>query len=288
MNIKTQMLRHSGVMFAVVLVCASLVAAQGKIFNYQGTLTDGAVAANGTYQMQFSLYDAETGGKPLQVVSDDAVTIKDGVFKVSLNFTAAKAFDGAEARYLEVAVRKPSETNYTTLPSRHLITRLPYSLKTLCASFSEAGATPFINSVPDGTIGNRVVLTGRPAAAITYTAGQAIAGRTITINKAFDDTQLRITYVETFESPNGRANGQVFITVNGSPTYGNPGIISAIAVPIGGTFFSHGQANIVGYATLLPAGQHTIGVMIASNPLTTFPHFQYVLEVEEVRTRPGL
>jgi len=185
MFIKSQMLRYFSAMLALVFACAIPATAQGKVFTYQGSLTDGAAAANGTYQMQFSLYAAETNGKPLQVISDDAVTVTNGIFKVNLDFTAANAFDGAAAaRYLEIAVRKASETNYTTLPSRRLIANSPYSIKTLSAAFDEESAImPANNAVGDGGIRNIVVLTGRPAAAITYTNGQAIAGRTVTINK---------------------------------------------------------------------------------------------------------
>ena len=36
--------------------------AQTAAFTYQGRLTDGLIPANGTYNMQFSLFDMENGG----------------------------------------------------------------------------------------------------------------------------------------------------------------------------------------------------------------------------------
>jgi len=284
---ESRMFRFFSLVLPVVFACTISAAAQTRVFNYQGSLTDGATKANGTYQMEFRLFDTETNGKPLQVIDDDTVTVSNGVFKVDLDFTA-NAFDGAAARYLEIAVRKSSETNYTTLPSRQVISNSPYSVKTLSAAFNQEGATLIDRSSPEGggNVAFPVVLTGRPTTAVTYTTGQVIAGRTVTINKNFPETSLRITYMETFEKPsnvNG-INGQLFITVDGLPTFGNPGIISSIVFPISNASFAFGQANIVGYATGLPAGTHTIGVTVASNAVTTFPRYQYVLEVQEVRT----
>lgn len=234
--------------------------------------------------MEFRLYNIETNGKPLQVISSDAVKVTNGVFKVNLSL-AANIFDGAAARYLEIAVRKSSEADYITLPTRQLVNNSPYSIKTLSATF-DGDKVVTGNDIPEGLSGgNRVVLTGRPAAAVIYTSGQAIAGRTVTINKNFAETALKITYMETFERPSESDgfNAQLFITVDGSPTYGNPGIISAIAFPVSLTRFIYGQANIVGYALYLPAGNHTIGVTVASNSVKTFTSFQYLLEVQEVR-----
>ncbi len=285
MLIKSQALRSFSLILAIALTCAvSATAQQAKVFTYQGSLTDGTAAANGTYQMEFRLFNSETNGKPLQVINNDAVKVANGVFKVDLNL-AANIFDGAAARYLEIAVRKSSEAEYITLPTRQLVNNSPYSIKTLNATFDGDKVSAVNDGSDELSGGNRVVLTGRPATAITYTTGQVIAGRTVTINKAFADTALKITYMETFERPatsNG-INGQLFITVDGIPTYGNPGIISAIAFPVSNASFNYGQANIIGYALYLLPGNHTIGVTVASNSVRTFTSFQYLLEVEEVR-----
>ena len=277
------MFRYFAAMLALVLACSASTA-QTRVFTYQGSLTDNATAASGTYQMQFRLFDAETGGRILQVISEDAVTVANGVFKVDLNFTTVNVADGIK-RFLEIAVRKNHETDYTTLPSRQMILKSPYAVKTLGAAFNDEALIPSITStIPDG-VATQYALFGRPTAAITYTTGQAIAGRTLTINKINGpNTKLKIVYMETFERPVNSTgfNAQLFITVNGIPTYGNPGIISAIVFPVSNANFAYGQANIIGYVTNLPAGIHTIGVMVASNSVTTFPRYQYLLEVQEV------
>ena len=82
--------------------------AQTTAFTYQGKLTDGMVAANGTYQMQFSLHSALSGpGNQVgATITNDSVSVVGGVFTVQLDFTAANAFDGS-ARY---GWRSPSES----------------------------------------------------------------------------------------------------------------------------------------------------------------------------------
>ncbi len=73
-------------------------------FTYQGRLSSGGGPAEGQYDLQFTLYDALTGGT---IVSTPIIltnqTVTDGLFTVTLDF-GASAFDG-NARYLEIAVQ---------------------------------------------------------------------------------------------------------------------------------------------------------------------------------------
>lgn len=62
MLIKSPTFRYFAALLSLVFACSASMA-QNKIFTYQGSLTDGTTAANGTYQMQFRLYDAENGAK---------------------------------------------------------------------------------------------------------------------------------------------------------------------------------------------------------------------------------
>ena len=46
----------------VLLLAASAARAQTTTFTYQGKLTDGGTPANGSYDLQFTLWDAVSGG----------------------------------------------------------------------------------------------------------------------------------------------------------------------------------------------------------------------------------
>jgi hypothetical protein len=91
--------------------------------SYQGRLDDGGSAADGPYDMTFSLWNASAGGA--QVGSSLAlldVPVSEGLFTVELDF-GADAFDNS-ARWLEIVVEG------TTLSPRQPITRAPYAIQT--------------------------------------------------------------------------------------------------------------------------------------------------------------
>jgi Chaperone of endosialidase len=120
---------------AGLIVAAVLSAdAQSTSFTYQGLLQDGGNPANGTYDLQFRLFDSLTNGNQIAstLISED-VTVTNGIFGVSLDFGAA-AFPGA-ARWLETAVRPGASTgSFTTLSPRQPITATPYAMQSLNAA----------------------------------------------------------------------------------------------------------------------------------------------------------
>jgi hypothetical protein len=123
---------------------------QTTSFTYQGRLTDSMMAANGTYDFQFSLFDfggAQIGST--QTISN--VTVTNGIFTVELDF-GPLAFPGAE-RFLEIGVKNPAEPDYTTLSPRQRMTSAPYSVKSLNSATAEnalqlggVGASEFIQN----------------------------------------------------------------------------------------------------------------------------------------------
>jgi len=90
----------------LLIVFALLNAAPAQSFTYQGYLRDGGSPANGTYDLRFRLWNAESDGD--QVGTD--------------------AWDGTD-RYLEIAVRPgDSEDEYQTLSPRVKVNAAPYSI----------------------------------------------------------------------------------------------------------------------------------------------------------------
>src|SRR5918992_1104436 len=90
-------------LFLILLSSTGSIFAQTTSFVYQGKLQDGGVAGNATYQFQFKLYDAESGGSQVgPTVSDITATATNGVFSVTLDF-GLPSFSGP-ARFLEIGV----------------------------------------------------------------------------------------------------------------------------------------------------------------------------------------
>jgi hypothetical protein len=153
----------------ILLLSAPAALAQGSAFTYQGRLTDGGTAPTGSYEMEFRLFDAASGGTQqpqpspvtIQFTGAQAVAVTDGVFTVQLDF-GADAFPGA-ARYLEISVRQADaaaggsltstrthgsgvrQTNdpvaFTTLSPRQPITATPYAIRSLSAETAATAAT---------------------------------------------------------------------------------------------------------------------------------------------------
>ena len=105
--------------------------AQTASFTYQGKLTDNSLAANGTYQMQFGLFDAASGGSQIGATQANSVTVTNGVFTVSLGF-GATAFDGTD-RFLQISVFSTSANAFVALTPRQQITSTPYAIKSITA-----------------------------------------------------------------------------------------------------------------------------------------------------------
>ena len=95
----------------------------GTALTYQGRLLDAGVPANGTFNVDFSLWDHSAGGIQVgSTISFISLPISDGLFTVQLDF-GANAFDNAE-RWLEISV------DGVPLTPRQPITRAPYAIQT--------------------------------------------------------------------------------------------------------------------------------------------------------------
>lgn len=140
-----------------LLICLSLVIwltavgsafAQSNTFTYQGRLTDGSLPANGIYEMQFSIFDAVSGGSQIgTTIANSSVTVTNGVFNVPLDFSPATPFATGADRWLGIAVRKLADPpGFTTLAPRQPITTVPYSTRSMSASTAD-NATTAITSV---------------------------------------------------------------------------------------------------------------------------------------------
>jgi hypothetical protein len=113
---------------------------QTSAFTYQGRLTESGTLANGTYDLQFKLYDALSGGNQLPVsspitVTRSAVSVSGGVFTVQLDFGPA-AFPGAD-RFLDIAVKHPADSSFTALSPRQQLTSNPYAIRSSNAATAD-------------------------------------------------------------------------------------------------------------------------------------------------------
>ncbi len=170
-----------GCLLAWLALCSSGWA-QTTTFTYQGSLSNGGNLANGSYDLQFKLYDQLTGGT-LQgspnTVTVSNVTVTAGVFTVGLDFGAA-AFPGA-ARYLEICVRPAGSGSFTTLAPRQQLTSTPYAIRSLSAG-STTNFSGSLSGDVTGTQGATVVSLVGGVSASNIASGATAANNATNAN----------------------------------------------------------------------------------------------------------
>ena len=89
-------------------------------FTYQGSLKENSQRVSGNFDFEFSLYDDPCSGSLIAVsVPLNGVNVQNGLFSVELDFGDA-ALNGQE-RWIEVAVKGPEDTGFTTMPRQRVI-----------------------------------------------------------------------------------------------------------------------------------------------------------------------
>jgi hypothetical protein len=146
------------VLFIWMAVATASAAPVGTMFTYQGKLTSGNGPANGSYDLQFALYDSPSSGTQIgAILTNAAVPVSNGVFIASLDFGAG-VFTG-EARWLEISVKTNNAPAFVTLAPRQLLTAAPYAID---AATAELVAASHISGVlPDAVLSTNVPLLGQ-------------------------------------------------------------------------------------------------------------------------------
>ncbi len=104
----------------------STVFAQGTAFTYQGRLNSGVGPANGSYDFQFSLSNAPSGGNKIgNTFTNLGVVVSNGLFTTSLDF--GNVFNGNPA-WLAISVRTNGAGSFTGLNPLQQLTPVPYAI----------------------------------------------------------------------------------------------------------------------------------------------------------------
>lgn len=206
---------------AIILGLAVAAAAQTTSFVYQGKLQDGGIAANGTYQFEFRLFSAASGGNQIgPTISNLPATVTNGIFAVNLDFGGNSFSDGA-ARYLEIGVRlNGSGQPYTLLTPRQAVTSTPFAVRSIFAGLA-------ISSVDSQNLG------GIPAAQYVVTTDPRMSDSRNPLPNSPN-------YIQNTQSPQAASN----FNISGT---GKAGIIDVVT-----------QYNIGGARILSAGGSENI------------------------------
>jgi hypothetical protein len=138
-----------GVVLTMCFVGYSAAEPISTAFTYQGRLIDANSAADGLYDFQFKLYDANVGGNKVSYdVNTPDVDVIDGYFTVALDFGGG-IFDGND-RWLEIGVRAGEFDDpnvYTLLSPRQELAPTPYAIYALTGGGGGMLSLPYEGTV---------------------------------------------------------------------------------------------------------------------------------------------
>ena len=256
-----------GLMF--ICLTAGSVLAQSTAFTYQGKLTDSSVAANGTFQMTFSLFDALSDGNQVaSTITNSSVLVTQGVFSVELNF-GANAFAGPD-RFLEIAVKRNGGDPFTVLAPRQKILSAPFAIK---SKSSETATTANSANQLDGLPSSRFVqLDANGDVAI----GTTSTGSKLTVAGVIESTIGGIKFPDaTTQTTAGLTTVTTNTTLTGSGTATQPlGIASPLLVrDMDHPAFQPFQAStsVTGVFVTVPAGKILVIEYVAGYQQITTP-----------------
>ena len=181
--------------------------ANSRLTTYQGKLSDGAQAANGTYDLQFQLFNALTGGTARTgLIALDNVPVTNGVFTVQLDLGANALLDGspagnlklnpaildAENTFFEIGVRAGTSTGaYTVLTPRQPLTAVPLAMRanTANVAFHAVTADKLDGFTPADFIKN----TAPPQSSATFSVGNGNVSGDLTVGGTINGTVTNAT-----------------------------------------------------------------------------------------------
>jgi hypothetical protein len=159
MRLTFNFLRFS-TLIAVLLICATATLAQTTAFTYQGRFTDSTLPqpTNGSYEMQYKLFDTSVVGTGLQngnTLTVSSVSVVNGIFTVQLDFGGG-AFR-ANSIFIEIGVRPVgSAAAFTVLGPRQQITAAPLAVRSQISDLAEIAGN---SAALGGIIANQYVQT---------------------------------------------------------------------------------------------------------------------------------
>lgn len=254
---------YRGVLILAAMLILSVIElrAQSTIWTYQGRLNTSTGNANGTYDLQFAVFNAVTSGAQQgPTLTNSPVGVTNGLFTVTLDFGSG-VFTGPD-RWLEIGVRSNGQAvAFTLLTSRQRLTAAPYALfapnagiaataNGLAASTVSASQLNTLGNPSSGQVlaysGTSLVWTN-PA---TASSGWSLAGNTGTSAGAnFVGTadnqplELKANSLRAMRlEPN--TNGAPNVIGGGPNNYVQPGIVGGTIGGGGATNYNTGVLGI--------------------------------------------
>jgi len=139
-----------GALVGIALGCGIASAQLSTAFSYQGVLEDGGSPANGAYDFQFRLFDAEVGGSQVGgTVTSLNQAVFDGLIQQQPDFGAV--FTG-QRLWIAVSVRPAGGGGFSALPRRELVSapNAQFAIRAAEATFALTSGTTLDDAINNG------------------------------------------------------------------------------------------------------------------------------------------
>ena len=256
------------------------------LINYQGRLTDtGGVPLNGSYNLTFRIYDAETAGNLLWEETQTGVVINKGIFAVLLGSVTNLNIAFDKPYFLEIKVGNE------VMSPRQRITSAGYAVRAETAQDSEnvggigVSATPSANKLvpldnngklPGGIINsNKVVKRDGDFSASGFTN---IPGLSVNLNTS-SNQRVFISFCARAYSRADCQSTFIDVAVDGVRIGGGTGGVSSIRQSGLGQVGQNWNISFSLLTDTLTAGQHTIQIMLSSGTLECSNNYPAILSV---------
>jgi photosystem II stability/assembly factor-like uncharacterized protein len=243
-----------------ILMCGTAIklAAQGTAFSYQGRLNDGGTAANGSYDFQFSLFDASTNGNLISgPVTDLAVAVNSGLFSTNINF--GSVFSGTNY-WLAISVRTNGSTNaFTSLQPLQPLLPTPYAIFANSASNLDGSlsATQLSGTLPSAQ------LSGTYSGPISFVnSGNSFTGNGAAL------TTLNGSQVTSGTVADARLSGNVAL-LNGNQSFTGINSFTNRNNTFVGNFFGNGLVGWIPVSGTSTQAMSNAGYLLLNSSLTT-------------------
>jgi hypothetical protein len=160
-------IKLAGLALLALTSTLSSAAPLGTAFTYQGRLQAGGAPANGVYDLQCVVHDAEFSGSQIGATFiTNGIGVSNGLFTTMLDF-GPDVFDG-NARWLIVAVRTNGDGGFTVLSPRQPLAPAPHALYARAAGTATSATTAgSADSVSAANITGTVSLAQLPGPVLT-------------------------------------------------------------------------------------------------------------------------
>src|SRR5512133_796366 len=184
---------------SILIFQPSTCCAQGTAFTYAGRLANNGALANGSYDLQFALFDDAAAGNPVgSALTTNAVAVSNGLFTVTLDFGAG-VFPGAD-RWLNLSVKTNGAASFTPLTPRQQITSPPYAIR--AGNFSGPVAASQItgtlasSNIGVGSISSTNLAVGAAAANLNAISQSGVASGGVVLSLAINPALAAAGYVK--------------------------------------------------------------------------------------------